>query len=279
MVGFAAAPVSAAATASYPRMHIRVMGMHADRRSVAPHERFSVTVRIVIAEKRDRLDELVLGAVDDCTIVGDERRHAALPGGGTEFKEVLTLEAGDPGTATITPAYIDAVDPANGRALRYSTDPVSVTVTAAEPVDRTYRSLLDVARAASIVLGAAGLLAGALAVARRRRSAPPAPAAAPLPLPPLVPASPPGLAALAAQFARSREERDLLALRSRLFDHAGAAAGATLADALAGCGTQVNLRAALIAAEAAAFGPRDARASAAELLIAAVAAVDGGGSA
>jgi len=249
--------------------------MHASRSSVGPRERFTVTVRVVIAEKRDRLDELVLGAVDDCTIVGDERRHAAAPGGGTEFLEVLTLEAGVPGTATISPAYLDAIDSRSGKALRFSTNAVSVRIGSSEPVDRTYQRLLEIARVAVVALGFLAALGAFAAWLRRRPRLQPArpvtEPVAPLPaLPPVAPVQPATLATARDSFARSRDERTLLALRAELFVRAGVRPGATLADALAVAGARRALRLALIEAEAAAFGPHDRRTQAGDALLAAV---------
>ncbi len=266
--------VAQAGAAPYPRLHIVAMGMHADRRRVAPHDRFTVTIDVVVAQKRDRLDELVLGNFDDCTIVGDERRHTTLPNGQTQFLEVLTLEAGTPGTAVISPAHLDAIDPKVGHPLRYSTDPVSVRVIAA-PIDSTYATVSTTLAGYTrwiVVAGGAvafALIALTFAIRRRRRrpaAAPPVIAEAPAPLP--APSNAPA-AALNA-FARARDERTLLALRAQLFAEAGVQPGATLADALEHAGMRRSLRIALIEAEAAAFGPGDTRARAGDALIAAV---------
>jgi hypothetical protein len=265
----------ASVAAPYPRLHIVAMGMHADRRSVTPHDRFTVTVNVVVSQKRDRLDELVLGNFDDCTIVGDERRHTTLPNGDTQFLEVLTLEAGAPGTATISPAHLDAIDPRVGHPLRYSTDPVSVRVLPAAPIDSTYASVTAAfGRSIRWVLVTGGAIAFALFglgfVLRRRRMRPQAPpVVAPAPAVPL-PAPPNALALAFEAFARARDERTLLALRAQLFAEAGVPAGATLSDALARAGLRRSLRIALVEAEAAAFGPGAARITAGDALVAAV---------
>jgi hypothetical protein len=262
--------------APYPRLHIVAMGMHADRRRVAPHDRFTVTIDVVVSQKRDQLDELVLGNFDDCTIVGDERRHSSLPNGDTQFLEVLTLEAGAPGVATISPAHVDAIDPKVGHPLRYSTDPVSVRVTAAAPIDSTYTTVSTLlASYARWILVAGGAIAFALIgltfAIRRRRRAPldAAPVLAHAPAEPL-PAPPNALALAFNAFAQARDERTLLALRAQLFAEAGVPAGATLSDALARVGMRHSLRIALVEAEAAAFGPADARIKAGDALAAAV---------
>jgi hypothetical protein len=267
--------VSVAQAAPYPRLHIVAMGMHADRRRVAPHDRFTVTIDVVVAQKRDRLDELVLGNFDDCTIVGDERRHKTLPNGDTQFLEVVTLEAGSPGIATISAAHVDAIDPKVGRPLRYSTDPVSVRVTAAVPIDSTSASLAATfgryARWLTVFFGALAFAVFGLGFALRRRrpraDAPPVIAQAPaVPLP-----APPNALALAFNaFALARDERTLFALRAQLFAEAGVPAGATLSDALARAGMRRSLRIALVEAEAAAFGPAAVRVSAGDALVEAV---------
>jgi len=261
-----------APAAPYPRLHIVAMGMHADRRLVAPHDRFSVTIDVVVSQKRDRLDELVLGNFDDCTIVGDERRHTILPNGDTQFLEVLTLEAGSPGTATISAAHLDAIDPKVGHPLRYSTDPVSVRVTAAPPIDSTYVSLTATigryARWLTVLLGALAftMFGVSFALRRRRPSAAAPPVIAQAPAVPL-PAPPNALALAFNAFSLARDERTLLALRAQLFAEAGVAAGATLSDALARAGMRRSLRIALVEAEAAAFGPAAARVKAGDALV------------
>ncbi len=252
-----------APAAPYPRLHIVAMGMHADRRRVAPHDRFTVTIDVVVSQKRDRLDELVLGNFDDCTIVGDERRHTTLPSGDTQFLEVLTLEAGSPGTATISAAHVDAIDPKVGHPLRYSTDPVSVRVTAAPPIDSTYGSVTSaIGRYLRWILVVGGAIAFAFCglgfVMRRRRMRPEAPPViAQAPAVPL-PAPPNALALAFNAFSLARDE---------LFAEAGVPAGATLSDALARAGMRRSLRIALVEAEAAAFGPSAARVKAGDALV------------
>ena len=266
--------VAQAAPAPYPRLHIVAMGMHADRRRVAPHDRFTVTIDVVVAQKRDRLDELVLGNFDDCTIVGDERRHTALANGDTQFLEVLTLEAGAPGIATVSPAHLDAIDPKVGHPLRYSTDPVSGRGSAAAPIDATAGSLTATlshyARWVTVALGVLAFAIFGLTFALRRRPRPDAPPVIAQAPAVALPAPPNALALAFNAFALGRDERALLALRAQLFAEAGVPAGATLADALARAGMRRSLRIALIEAEAAAFGPRDARARAGDALVEAV---------
>jgi hypothetical protein len=106
---------------------------------------------------------------------------------------------------------------------------------------------------------AAGFIVFALFV-RRRRRLPPA-VAAPVPVAPVAPAEPAAapsdrLARAAAAYRHERSAAAVVAVRAILFELAGVSAGATLIDALRALGDRdAALRAALIAAEAAAFGP------------------------
>ena len=108
----------AAVAQDLPLLHITALGLHADKRIVRPGEAFHVTVHVHVREKRDRLDELVLPALTNAVDLGDERTRVPAKDG-TDFYETLTVAAGTVGTASFTPAYIDAIDPATGRGMRY----------------------------------------------------------------------------------------------------------------------------------------------------------------
>jgi len=264
-----------------PRLHVLAIDQYADQLTVAPHEQFHVTIRVVVAERRERLDELVLGDLDNCSIVGDERLHAPLPKG-MEFTERLTLEADAPGTATITPAYLDAINPSVGRGLRYSAKQViRVRVTAAAPIDATFRTFVALLRTlllvgAAIVAALIVLVVFLLFAKRRvRSSAPAAVAAVEIPT-----ARPPSreiqLADAVRRYRSSRNQEALLRLRGLLFECAGADHGATLADALRRLGAgDASLRFALSAAERAAFGPAGERERAGDELLSALEAYSG----
>jgi hypothetical protein len=280
---FAFAPDGAHAL-NYPRLHILAMGMHADRARVAPHELFHVSVRMRIAEGPDALQEPVLGVLDDCMLVSSERRRAHGPDGSTEFLETLTLEAGEAGIATLSPAYIDAVDSRTGRALRYSTNAVRVLIVASAPplASATLDTLLGrIGRIVKFAILALGVFGGVIALvvfvlipAIRLRSTrkPAPPPAEDVVAPPVPPLSREHQVKEAFHvFRRTRDAKDLVALREALFAYAGLAPGATLSDVLAAVDPQARpLRVALLAAERAAFGPQGERRSAGDDLVAAL---------
>jgi hypothetical protein len=265
-VAFGTAP--GAVAQALPRLHITALGMHADRASVAAGDIYHITIHVHVTERRDRLDELQLPGLTNATDLGDERRRVAAPGGGTDFYEIMTVSSPDPGTASFTPAYIDAIDPATGRGMRYSSQPLSIRITGAAPLDQTVpaagHAIDDAVRFAVVVIaGVALLILIVLRLPRRARA--PRPAAAVPAAPAIVPSAPPGDAlrdAIVAFRARG-DDPSLDALRNVLFVRAGARPGATLTDALGALGSRnPALARAMAIAERVRFGPQTARATA-----------------
>jgi hypothetical protein len=255
-----------------PVLHITALGMHADKRVVKPGETFHVTIHVHIREKRDRLDELVLPALSNVVDLGDERRRSPAADG-TDFYETLTVAASTVGTASFTPAYIDAIDPATGRGMRYSSSPLSVRVVDGTTInDADPRALAALLRTAALTI--AGILVlvviGIVLLVRRARrprrpdSPPPAPAAVRVVA---ATRADPLRAALDAYRAQGTDVA-LDALRNVLFMRAGAAPGATFADALRALGPRdPALGRVLAVAERARFGPVHERAAAARDLL------------
>ncbi len=276
-LGAAAVPAQA-----YPTLHVIALSQRVDRGWVEPGGVFHVTIHVKIAQRRDRLDELILGSFDDCEIISNETIRTALPDG-TDFVERLAVQALAPGAATISPAYIDALDPSIGKPMRFSSNAVRVEVRGAALAAAPHAtfSLRRLVLAATIVAGlfAAAFVLYVLFVRRRRvpAKAPAAPVAV-VTTPPPAPLPAPGerLSRAAHAFRTERAPATLMALRAVLFELAGVGAGATLVDALrATGGRDAHLRAALLAAEDAAFGPAADRAAAGDALLAAVAAYIG----
>jgi hypothetical protein len=272
----ALAPVAGSGQA-LPRLHITALGMHADRSVVTPGETFHVTIHVHVLEKRERLDELVLPSLTNVVDLGDERRRAAAPDG-TDFYETLTVAANVVGTATFTPAYIDAIDPATGRGMRYSSQPLSVRVvpgtTLADADSGALRRLLGDA-ALGIVAFVLLLVCGLAVVLRRVRrhgGLPP-----PTPAPPVREDRPvhpdERLRAAFAAYRAQPGDATLDALRGVLFERAGARPGATFADAMQALGRRdPPLLRAMAVAERARFGPAAERAAARGDLLADLAA-------
>jgi hypothetical protein len=274
---------SIAAAQAYPQLHVVALSQHADRAAVEPNGTFHLTIHAKIAQRRERLDELILGSFENCEIISNETVRTAQPDG-TDFVERLTVQALTPGAATISPAYIDALDPALGKPMRFSSNAVRVEVLGTAPLAGALNNLGATLRrlllAVAIVAGlfAAAFVVVVLFVRRRRRPAtvvPAAPVAATAP----PPAAPAGirerLAGATDAYRRERSPATLLAVRAALLEFAGAAPGATLIDALRALGDRDRqLRFALLAAEAAAFGPALERTEAGDRMLAAIAAFE-----
>jgi hypothetical protein len=257
-----------------PRLHITALGLHADKRIVRPGESFHVTVHVHVREKRERLDELVLPSLTNAVDLGDERKRVPAKDG-TDFYETLTVSANTVGTASFTPAYIDAIDPATGRGMRYSSQPLTVSVASGTTIEDADSGALDrLLRTAvlTIVAVVAVLAAGIFGLLRLRRRPRfvATPSAAPvLQTRKVRPPGDPVREALAVYRARG-DDASLDALRNVLFTRAGAAPGATFADALRALGSRdPQLARVMAVAERARFGPVHERAPAArDLLVA-----------
>jgi hypothetical protein len=253
----------------------------ADRAAVEPDGVFGVTIHVKIAQRRERLDELILGSFDNCEIISNETVRTAVHGG-TDFVERLRVQALNPGEATISPAYIDADDPALGKPMRFSSNAIRVRVLGVAPLDGALQSFTATAErvlvAVAIVAGifAAAFVLVVVFVRRRRRPATVATVTVTAPArepPPALRSPDEALARAAEAYRNERSESTLLGVRKALFCLSGAAGGATLLDALRGLGERdSHLRAALLAAEAAAFGPAAGRGAAGDRMLAAIAA-------
>ena len=250
-----------AAAQTLPRLHVTALGMHADRKAVIAGAPFHVTIYVHVAEARARLDELVLPTLSNAVELGDEQRREPRADG-TDFYQTLTLTANFPGEAHLTPAYIDAVDPATGKALRFSSDPLTLTVTPGTPIDA-------VSRSAGAMLGSLAAMAGGIVaivivllvlvrVVRRPRRRTTETVRAPVETPDTpsaLPSDDPLRDAIA--LVRSRgDDAAMDTLRIVLFARAGLGTGATLADAIREVGARdPQLVRTLGAAERARFAP------------------------
>ncbi len=258
-------------------LHVENLGMRADKLRVRVGEPFHLAIHVRVREDVAALDELQIPDVGTMQVLGDERHTNHSPAG-TDVTETLTLEPVTRGRFTFAPAYLDAIDARDRKPKRFSANhPVTVIVDAppgvpalvGEDLGLLLRRLLG---GVLIVLGVVGavVLLVLLGRTRRRRELPVVPA----PQPPVAPPPPPRtprdeVAAALRAYRVAPAAAALAALRGALFTAAGAAPGATLRDALRATGDQ-RLRAALLAAERAAFGPAHVRdAASAELVDAA----------
>jgi hypothetical protein len=272
--GLAAALLLALALAAPARalraLHVDALSMRADHTHLRVGEVFHLAIHAHVREQVAALDELVVPDVGTMQLEGDERHVTSSPSG-TDVVETLTLEPTQSGTFTFNGAYLDAVDARTRKPSRFSANSVRVVVERpdsvfADTMAALTRFLLGVVAAAIVVLGA-GAAVILFALVRHRRKTAAARAAVPAAAPPAPPRTPRDEVADALRAYRtSPANGSLMRLRGALFIAAGASAGSTLRDALAGTSDRA-LRVALAAAEHTAFGPAHARDEASEDLV------------
>jgi hypothetical protein len=262
------------AAQTLPRLHIVALGMHTDKRTVVAGQPFHVTIHVAVTEKRAALDELILPTLSNAVELGRESRREPGPRG-TDFYQTLTVAASTAGQARFTAAYIDAIDPSSGKALRYSSDPLTVAVTAAAPFDAVARNTRATLGSLGAIVGGTAVivlvLAFAIGMLRGKRRRPAAvdrsQPAAPLSMPLELPSDDPLRDAIA--MVRSRgDDAAMDTLRIVLFARAGLGSGATLADVerAAGDSDRQYIRT-LRAAEYARFAPAAERPAATRRLL------------
>jgi hypothetical protein len=263
--------VAPAAARGLRRLHVDALSMRADRTRLEVHQVFHLSIHTHVRERVVALDEIVVPDVGTMLLEGDERR-VTQNAGGTDVVETLTLEPVASGTYTFKSAYLDAIDARTGKPSRFSSNPVTVVVGDAV-AGLAYPSAAAILRAllgaVFAVLAIVAAVVVVVVVLKNRRRREPAVVTAPQ----SVPAAPPpprtsrdAVAEALRAYRSAPANGSLTALRASLFEAAGRNAGATLRDALAATSDR-ELRAALTAAEHAAFGPAHARdAASAELI-------------
>ncbi len=257
-VGFLA---PAAQSQALLTLHVRAFYMSLDKTTVRVGESFHLTITAHVDQQVLELDNVTLPDLSGFEIAGDERRCSS-SGRGTDCVEVLTLDATEPGTRTLAPTVMDAIDARNGKPSRFLTNSVTIKVLPAALLSSGLPLwlrdvLLTVLRQIALLLMALAALATLVWVLARRKPRPPAPAPAkapprPEPAPAANGASWQSLvAALVAEPSRPRVVSVREALRKRVV----ARDDETIADLLArrAAGNDESLRDALIAIERAAF--------------------------
>ena len=103
--------------------------MSVDRASVALGDPFHLTIAAHVDERVAQIDNLTLPDLSGFESLGDERRCVASTTG-SDCVEIVTLAATIPGSHTIAGATLDAIDGRNGKPSRFTSDAVSLLVTA-----------------------------------------------------------------------------------------------------------------------------------------------------
>ena len=239
------------------RLHVDALGMHADRSTAVVGSAIHVTIHLHVREHLSSIDNLVLPDLTNLQILGDERRIAQ-DSSGTDYLETLTVTGIAPGIAHLTPAHLDAIDARNGRPSRFSSNDLTLRITASTTQPRLFTQRLS-RRIGLTIAGVVAALAIVLAVllgisnARPQRPLPSAAAAAPAAPAPLHPRRTLETALAALRAGRTRDEA--IQARAALREFAGARSDETLEALLRRLdgATTPALRVALRLAERAAF--------------------------
>lgn len=257
--------VGRASAQTLPDLTITALSISSDRTAAPEGEAFHLRIHVHTKQRSADLSSLVLPDVVNLTILGDEKRTAPASDG-TDYVETLTVAGVSPGEATVSPAYIDARDPSRAdKPFRFSSNRLRLRITAA--ANSGVQPLADAAMHA-VRIGVAVLIAlvalmafGFLIVRARALSAkrkayvtlPQArPVANPVTVTPVDHRAEVRNATL--QLASTRTRAAATRVRAALFASAGARREETLESLLGRISNEQRaLRAALRAAERAAF--------------------------
>jgi hypothetical protein len=261
VIALAVAPASAQ---TLPDLTITALSIRSDRTLAQEGQAFHLFIHVHAKQKSANLSSLVLPDVVNLTILGDEKRTSPM-NDGTDYVETLTVAGISPGEATVSPAYIDGIDPSrDSKPFRFSSNRLTLRIFAATNTD--YQPLVGaavkagrIALATVIGLIALGLVSFMLvrsrALAAKRRTYVTLPRARPV----TEPVTPPvdrmaTVRSATLKLASTRTRPDAAALRAALFALAGARRDETLASLLQRIPEDKRaLRAALRAAERATF--------------------------
>lgn len=252
--------VGRASAQSLPDLTITALSITSDRTAAPEGEAFHLRIHVHTKQRGAQLSSLVLPDVVNLTILGDEKRTAPA-GDGTDYVETLTVAGVSPGEATVSPAYIDARDPSRSdKPFRFSSNRLRFRITAAtasgtqsiaDAAMHAVRIALGVLIAVIALVTLGFLIVRARSLAGKRKTYVTLPQARPV-------AKPvdhrPEVRDATLVLASTRTRPAATQVRAALFALAGARHNETLASLLKRIpNEQRALRAALRAAERAAF--------------------------
>jgi hypothetical protein len=256
--------VASANAQTLPDLTITALSIRSDRLAAPEGQAFHLLIHVHTKQKSAELSSLVLPDVVNLTILGDEKRTTPASDG-TDYVETLTVAGVSPGEATVSPAYIDARDPARGdKPFRFSSNRLRLRILSANGTDlhplanaalRVGRTLLEIIAGLVVLALIAFATIRARARAAKRKPYVTLPRARPVVEPVTAPIDRAAAVRRATlQLASTRTRADAATLRAALFALAGARSEETLATLLERISAEKRtLRAALRAAERATF--------------------------
>ena len=255
----------AADAQTLPQLTVTALSITSDRTVAQEGQAFHVKIHVHAKQHGADLSSLVLPDVINLTILGDEKHTTPAAGDGTDYVESLTVAGIAPGEASVSPAYIDGLDPTRGnKPFRFSSNSLRLRISSAGQAEsfswqraatRAGRTILPYV-VGFIVFAALGfVLVRVVAASRRPQQYVTLPRARPVVIPQASPAELSAAVRSAAQrLSSARTRENAAAVRAALFKAAGANREETLASLLARIPEdQSALRGALRKAERATF--------------------------
>ena len=197
---------------------------------------FHLVVTAHVRERISELDNLDLPILAELELLGDE--HTLVPqGGGTTYRETITVVAHHSGAITIAPVTLDAIDARDGKAKRYSSNSLTVHVAGLSAVAVTVDAWQGIraffAGLVKLVLLLVGIGAVIFVIAALiRRRPPPAPLVTLAPAIPVVRDPKAALREALATLRREPTRAGAMRARSIVRRMVGASDAETLADVL-----------------------------------------------
>ncbi len=252
-------PTTASAQ-SLQRLTVTQLTLASDTATPHIEAPFHLIVTAHVRQRIAELDNLDLPILAELELLGDE--HTLVPqGGGTTYRETITVVAHHSGAITIAPVTLDAVDARDGKPKRYFSNSLTVhvagpgaAIVAAGDAWQGIRALAQaLLRLGLMLVGIAGVVFLVVALIRRRPS-PPAPVVTLAPARPVLRDPKDELREALETLRRERTRAGAMRARSIVRRMVGANDAETLADVLQRpLATDPNLRDLLRALERAGF--------------------------
>jgi hypothetical protein len=214
------------------RLHVRSLVLIADPARLKVGDTLRLVMRAHVDERIAHLDNVTLPDLSGFEALGDERRCVPARRG-TDCTETIGLSPTVPGTRTIAPVALDAIDARTGRPSRFASNAVTVIVGAGAPAapPSAVRAKLDTVLRVAPIAVLVGLAIAALAWGFARSRKPPKLEPSPAPDPPPTPArETPLLEQLLAALESEPTRVNVLAVRGYLRERVGARENETLVD-------------------------------------------------
>ena len=112
---------------SLQRLTVTQLTLSADTKAPKLEQSFHLTVTAHVRERVTWLNNVVLPILAELELQGDAH-SVDTSSSGTSYREVITVVAHHTGPITIAPVTLDAIDARTGKAMRYSSNPLTIVV-------------------------------------------------------------------------------------------------------------------------------------------------------